>query len=561
MGFQLAYIELQVSNEIYEIAERQLERNCLTSYYKADNSLWTGTINLGSNFEVEVKVKGGNVINFSCDCNDYTIKSPCVHITTLLIQLRRDLNQNIEAPKKAKETQAQKIKISKLLESVEKEDLSIFIQQYARKNKGFANELKAFLSSSMSDIIETSYYSQLIFSAMRINRKKDNTISIKGASHIKTITEELWLQSQDKIAAKKYTEATAILKALALQLPIIIDKVSDIIFFSKLFSDTIISFNSFPKNLISPELTIEIFTFLNEELPLNTIVTNQLGKVYFDTLLEMADTKEKREQLKTTLRNAKRQASKWSKKNYIRLILIELKLATEEGNKEQAEKLINNHLSHPDILFHVIQEAEQEGDWLQVRKFAKIGIKQKLNPSLNKVLYQYLYQEALTNKSKTRILKYAELLFLHTYELQYLAKMLENVAEKDLQLTLRKVLIKMHSTPFHIRKKEAIAEIYLQLDDQDALFEYIERIKSLDLLQFVSERLIDTRKSKITELYISLIKDYLAYHLGPIPILKVRKTLLHLRKMGAHNMVHKITDALALEFSERSALLEELEIL
>ncbi len=561
MSFPLAYIELQVPNSVYEIAERQLERNCLTSYYKLDTYLWTGSVYLGYTFEVEAKIKAGQVINMSCDCNEYENGVPCSHITTLLIQLRRDLTEDKTAPVKPKDTRSSKIKISKLLEDSSKDELMLFVQQYARKNKSFDNELKVFLSSSLSDLTDTSYYSSLILSAMRINRKKDNTISVKGASHIKTITEELWLQSQDKIAAKKYTEAAAILKAMSLQLPIIVDKVIEKTYFTKLFSDTIVGFNTFPKKLVSPELASDIFLFLNKELPINTIISNQLGKVYFDSLLEMADTQEKKDQLKVTVNDAKRLASNLSKSNYITLILIELKIANAEGNKERSDELIQKHLTQPDILLHLIREAEQEKNWTQVRKFAEIGVKQKFNPNINTTLYLSLYKEAIISKSTSRIKKYAEQLFLKTYELQYLSKLLENCAKKDTEQTLRALIIRLEDMPFHMSKKEAIAEIYLQLDDTPSLIAYIQKIKSLDLLQIVSERLIATHKKEITKLYIYLIKDFLAFHLGPVPILKVRKTLLYLRKLGAHDMVHKITDSLALEFSERSALLEELEIL
>ena len=561
MSFPLAYIELQVPNSVYEVAESQLDRNCLTSYYKLDTYLWTGSVNLGYTFEVEAKIKSGQVLNMSCDCNEYTHGVPCSHITTLLIQLRRDLSQDKSAPKKPKVTRSPKIKISQLLEDTSKDELMVFVQQYARKNKSFANELKVFLSSSMADLTDTTYYSSLILSAMRINRKKDNTISVKGASHIKTIVEELWLQSQDKIAAKKYTEAAAILKAMSLQLPIIVDKVIDKTYFSQLFSDAIIGFNTFPKNLVSPELASDIFIFLNQELPINTIINNQLGKVYFESLLEMADTQEKKNELKKTVNEAKQLASNLSKKNQVTLILIELKLAAAEGNTEKSAELIQKHLTQADILLHVIREAESDKNWMQVRKFAEIGMKQKFNPNINKILLQSLYQEALISKSASRTKKYAEELFLITYELQYLSKLLDNCAKKDIEKTLRKLILKLEDMPFHVSKKEAIAEIFLQLEDIESLIAYIQKIKSLDLLHIVSERLIHTHKKEITQLYIELIKDFLAFHLGPVPILKVRKTLLHLRKLGAHKMVHQITDSVALEFSERSALLEELEIL
>ncbi len=562
MSFQLAYIELQVANDVYEIAERHLENKRLTSYFKSDNNLWTGSIKTSQVYEVEAKLKGGIVNNITCDCSDYNKDKPCVHITTLLIQLRRDLlNADQASASKAPSKQKAKIKISSLLEKVSKEDLATFIIQYARKNKSFTNELKAFLSASMSDAVDTNYYSQLLLSAMRLNRKKDNSISVKGASHLKVIIEELWLQSQDKIAAKKYTEATSILKALSLQLPIIIDKVLDDTFFSKLFKEVIEAFNSFPQNLVSPELIDDIFTFLNKEVSINSIMNNNLERPYLETMLLMAITKEKKSQLDMTLQEAKLNSSKWSKKNNINLILLELKLAQEEGNKEKAEALIQQHLTHADILFHLIDDAKQNRNWKQVRKFAEIGLTQKYNKSLNTVLHQHLYEEASIKKDHKRLLMYGELLFLSAYELSYLEKIVHTLSESEIDPYLQDLLPRVLASPFHANKKEAVAEIFLQLQQTDELLTYIEEIKSLDLLQAVTPRLLPGKKKAMNHLYILLIKDYLNFHLGPIPVLRVRKILINLRKIGSHDMVHFITDAIAKEFPERSSLLQELEIL
>jgi len=562
MSFQLAYIELQVANSIYEIAEKHLENNCLISYFKSENNLWTGTVKTSQNYEVEAKLKGGLVNNITCDCNDYTKDKPCVHITTLLIQLRRDLlNAEQATPTKTVSKQKSKVKISPLLEQVSKDDLSTFIIQYSRKNKGFSNELKAFLSSSMSDAMDTSYYSQLLLSAMRLNRKKDNSISVKGASHIKVIIEELWFQSQDKIAAKKYTEATAILKALSLQLPIIIDKILNDSYFIKLFEKVIKAFNSYPQNLVSPELNDDIFTFLNEEVSINNIMNNNLERPFLETILEMANTKEKKNTLSTTLEEAKLNSAKWTKRNNINLILLELKLAQLEDKKDKAEALIQQHLTHADILFHVIDDATKNRNWKQVRKFSEIGLKQNFNLSLNKVLHQHLYKEANIQKDKKRIQKYGELLFLSEYELAYLVKIVESFPEEKRNDYLKKLLPRVLKNPFHTNKKEAVAEIYLQLEQSEELLKYIKEIKSLDLLQLVTERLLPAQKKALNQLYIELISDYLSFHLGPVPVLRIRKILIHLRKLGAHDMVHRITDALAKDFSERSSLLHELEIL
>ena len=560
MAFALAYIELHIDNDTFEAAEQYLESNCLTSYIKSEYNLWTGVVNTDRKYEVEARISSGKVNKISCDCKSYGPDDPCAHIAAMLIKLRRDQLTRQTEPKQAT-NRVIKVKISDLLQKVDKDTLANFIQQYARKNKPFANELKAFLSPLVADVTDSAYYNQLIQSAMRMSRKKDNDISAKGAAHIKIITEELWLQAEDKMASKKYTEATAILKALSLQLPLIIDKLAKDEYFVTLYDRTMQAFSSFPDTIVSPELTDEIFRFINQDLPVNPIMLNNLDKQYFDTLLTLAYTEEKKKVLKLTIEEIKSQSANWNKKNYINIILFEVLLAQKEGKSEQVEALIQDHLRHPDILFHALKDAAENENWKQVKRLAEVGLEQNFNKSLQQVLYQYLYQEAFQAKNKKRISQFAEKLYFMTYESQYLEEAVKNIAELEIPKYYRNLLEKIENTPFENNKKEAVAELYLRLDTIDELFAYIKKIKSLDLLKNLTPVLVNEYKKEIYDMYLYLISDYLAYHLGPVPTQRVRNILLHLRKLGNHDLVHAISDKLIKDFPERPALLQELEIL
>lgn len=561
MSFQLAYIEVNIDSDTYEVAETYLERGCIVNYSKTENNIWNGIINPGNKaYEVEIKIKSGIITNLSCDCENYSLTAPCVHLATLLIQLRRDSLLQKE-PSKKRSSVPSRVKISHLLNKVEKENLNHFILQFARKNRTFANELKAFLSSVMAESIDTSYYMQLIQSAMRLSRKKDNDISTKGAAHVKIIMQELWLQSEDKIASKKYTESTAILKALSTQIPIVIGKVLKPEPFIQLFENTMDAFVNFPQSIISPELSDDIFLFLNNELPLNPIMENRLDRAYLETLLSLANTKDKKTILKNTIDSIKGNGNKWGKKAYVNLILFELMIAQEEKDESKFNKILKDHLSHPDILFHALKDASQEQKWDQVKKFAELGLSQNLNPSFKQVLYQYQYRAAQETENAKDSHIFGEILFLATYENQYLDAILQSMTPKKQYVYLAALLDKIENEKFHTSQKDAIADIYLRMEDFDALFSYIKKIKSLDLLNKVMPILLTDHSKQLKDTYLFLISDYLTFHLGPVPTQKVRMILLNLRKAGAHKIVHNISEHLAKEFPERASLQEELEIL
>ena len=205
--------------------------------------------------------------------------------------------------------------------------------------------------------------------------------------------------------------------------------------------------------------------------------------------------------------------------------------------------------------------AAESKKWQQVKEFASTGLEQNFGKSLNIVLYQFLYQVAIETKNDKAISEYGQLLYLQTYDNQYLDPQLEKLNKKEQTAFLKNLLSQIEKADFHTMRKEAIADIYLRLDNIDSLIAYIKKIKSLDLLNKVMPLLLKDYSAKLKSLYTFLISDYLSYHLGPVPAQKVKSILLSLRRAGAHNIVQHISGHLIKEFPERGALQEELEIL
>ena len=236
-------------------------------------------------------------------------------------------------------------------------------------------------------------------------------------------------------------------------------------------------------------------------------------------------------------------------------------LANSESNTKGMDAIIKQHLSHPDILIYAIKDAAENKQWTNVKKFAEVGLEQKFAKKINEVLYHYLLEAAVQTKIREDIIKYAELLFFVQYDSQYLDIILNQLKKKEGTVYLESLIDRLEDSPFHTMKKDAIAEIYFKLNAFEDLINYIKKIKSLDLLQKSTPKLIENHMPALKKVYVELIKDYLSFHLGPIPRQKVRVTLLNLRKLGAHKLLHYVSDKLVKEFPERRNLHEELEIL
>ncbi|MFK8105452.1 MAG: hypothetical protein AB8G15_23265, partial [Saprospiraceae bacterium] len=107
-------------------------------------------------------------------------------------------------------------------------------------------------------------------------------------------------------------------------------------------------------------------------------------------------------------------------------------------------------------------------------------------------------------------------------------------------------------------RRDALAALfYLEKRPQD-LMAYVQKIRSIDLLQRYDQFLIQYDKTACYSLYENLLDHYLEFHLGRKTAVKMRGVFHHLEKINATDLKRKLLKKYRKTYRERHSLIEEL---
>ena len=92
------------------------------------------------------------------------------------------------------------------------------------------------------------------------------------------------------------------------------------------------------------------------------------------------------------------------------------------------------------------------------------------------------------------------------------------------------------------------------------LINYIQKIRSLDLLEKYDLQLLEEYKEEVYTLYEDFLDSYLKSHLGPKTSIKIRDIFYHFKKIGAQKLVRKLSKQFREQYPERHTLMDELAV-
>ncbi len=119
-------------------------------------------------------------------------------------------------------------------------------------------------------------------------------------------------------------------------------------------------------------------------------------------------------------------------------------------------------------------------------------------------------------------------------------------------------LSELEKKPYSMEKRDLIAEIHARENNFSALLNYIESIRSLDLLQRYDVKLMETEKERVNVLYEDILQSFIRHHLGRKSSEKIRLALQHLHEVGARKLARDLTNKFRTHYPERFTLIEEL---
>ena len=558
MLFPLKNIEAHVEDRFFIIGETLYEQGKVLDLSEAEKHLWLANV-VGN--EVEVQITPSKVRACTCECPRYQEEEMCEHIAAVLLKLRRELDRTKAAKAKQRvkrNSVAKKLTTAVILNHISDEELKNYVRDYAKSNRAFGLALKARFAASVPMADDREKFFQLLETTIKGARTKHDRIRYKGKLKLLKIIKELLAQVDDYIASEKYTDAFYILQA-------IIEKGAPLFWkiegdASKYYAEIKRSFNLLQNLLESnpaPAMREEIWHFCLNECGKSTYRLSGFSQFFFQILLDLADEREKEDELVQVIDNQISNLT-FGGKAKASLLIYKLNILERQNQNEAAEKLVFENLNEPDLLLFVTEKAVEKENFIRARFLAEQSFKHDFPVPIVAKMEELLLSIAKAENKPEEIKDFARRRLLRKMQIEDYDLLKGAVEKGEWSGFISTFLSELEKKPYSMEKRDLIAEIHARENNFSALLNYIESIRSLDLLQRYDVKLMETEKERVNVLYEDILQSFIRHHLGRKSSEKIRLALQHLHDVGARKLARDLTNKFRTHYPERFTLIEEL---
>lgn len=560
MNFALKDIELYIDDLWVEQGEALLLEFTKQKLHEIERHLWVGTM---GDSEIEVQISPSKVKAYTCECDDFKREKICSHVTAGLLYLRKLLQQK-EEEKKAKavppKATSNKLTIPLILRSANDEELRQFIRQYARINRDFALSLKARFAARIDSIDSHAKYEQLLDAIIKPGTSKKRKMTAKTRTQLLRLLDELEIQAKDSLAIENPTETFAISQAALDKAGSILRWPSDKeVDFPAIFRRFIRQLLQIQLSAVAPALKVKIFDYLLDLCFTPTLLEKGLSDDLIQFAIEKDLSSTQRQQILERI-DILLASTQLEKKYHLQLLVNKLRLLELEGRSEEQEALIKKHLNEPNVLLHAIDRSLRNQQYSQVQKLAERGLNDYRNTEILAALREALLSVALHLKDKKETAHQALWLFLHHYQIDYFRQYKSTFRKSSWPKAFQKLLTTLDERPFSLAKRDMHSDVFVEEQKPTALYEYIHKIRSMDLLLRHGQYLFQWDEKKTNELYTELLENYISNHIGRQTSQKVRRLIQHLHEINQAKVAARLVAFLRQEYGERDSLMDELAV-
>lgn len=559
MDFPVKDIERFFEEALLLEGEHLLDQAAVQTPVELEKNLWLTQV---ADCEVEVQISPSKVRAYSCDCTTYQQDGQCAHIVAALLNLRRLIQErqqekNSNPPRQR--TAPHKLTIPKILENVDREEMLLFIREYARTNRSFALALKARFAGAVPLMDDRKKYRQLLDSVINSARSKQDQLTYRATQKLIKVLEELLTQSEASLADRDFSEVLHILEA-------IVEKISPIIKKAKgheeklkaILQESFSQLERLLAKMPAPSLKNDIWLFLLEEskksVYLHSFSTfNQL----YPLLIQLADDPHRMETIRELFSDIL-QRREPKRKYRAKMHIWSYELLKLERKHAEAEQYLINNLHQPEFLLFAVQQAFEHGEFKRAKFLSHKGLQEISSTEIREEIVEVLLQIALQEEQQDQVYHYALQRLLSTKQYRYY-EFLKQARPDNWEACVKEVLTLLRTQPYSLEQRDLLARLLQENNRKEELLNYIRQLNSLDLL-IRYDYLFTDQQAQLTELYNNLTLQYLRSHLGRKTSQKVRDTLQHLYASGQDAIGAHLLQNFRQEFSERHTLMEELDV-
>lgn len=517
-------------------------------------------------YNVRITLEGEQVTQYSCTC-PYDYGPVCKHVVSLMYYVR----QNLEAGQQSKPPKPSKRKtvsqqIDELLSGISREDLIDFTRDLAIRDKHYRRKLMAaFVHLNQQE--SKSFYARQVQAILHAASGEYGFIGWDEVPTVAYQVDEL-LDTAEKQAGNEHHKSAlficfAVMEELAEALEYVDDSNGDIsgcVYRASKIIHAIAS-ESLPEP-IRKQLFDECFFAFSE----GTFSGWDWNLDMLEALAMLYETEEEAEQILRLIEYAVLSDYEHEKAQRIQLQIIgDLK------GEEEASQFIKQHITNPEIRTLAIQKAIEKEQYDQAITIAEDGIEhdKEDKPGLVYDWYRHLldiarllHKESSGQNNKEKIIEYARILFLNSmYEKQPYYDLLKKQVPANQWTDFVEDLIT------DIKKKNRwfdfnlIAQIYINEQWWDRLFEWVMEDPTLEKVESYEKYLSKDYAPEIAALYEQEILSLLEDNTGRKYYRKACRFINKMKTLGSQNEAKQLVKKLKTTYSNRPALIEELNAL
>lgn len=519
------------------------------------------------NYTVRMRVRNGVIAEHYCDC-PYDMGPVCKHVVATIFYLLQDeLNLKVKPPKTKSSSASAKPKrktaatqADELLEKVPHEDLKRFVRERMLTNTSIRGLFLTTFSLQYGDGTGASAYAAQVKSILKSAIGRGYYVDAASAKLFEVHFSSLENTAESYVQQGDYRGAFLILTAILEAITSILERVDDS--YGVVFSYFEVAFEKL-NALIRPDLPEEtrrmIFDYCLKAYDKG--IYNSLD--WSIKILKIASsifrTEDERESIFHRIDGI--DESKYDAE-YAQMLKYEILLRSED--ESAAQEYMLQHIDNPQIRHLYISNAFEAKEYESAISIAQAGVKHDLKkrPGLAGEWYDWLLKIAEAQNDSVHIAMYARILLIdysyHKHKRDYYHILRCHIAPEKwngyVEEIIRDIKAKSYSYDSHL-----VSKIFIREGWWDRLLELVKEDPELRTIHAYEEYLAPHFPDEIVELYSAAILAFLKNGISRKHYKAACQYIRRIIKLGAREKANAIIAHLRSEYSNRPALLEELE--
>lgn len=514
-------------------------------------------------YTVRLNLTNGIIAECLCDC-PYDMGPICKHIVAVCFHLRQDspnLKKTDTRSNRSRKPAKRKTiadQANALLEKITHDELKQFTREAVERDRSFR---EMFLSSFVArDTGESkASYAKRVKAILRSASDRHGFIGWHSSGQVWADVSRLLDSAQKQIEAQNYMSAvyicTAVMEQMTAALQYADDSNGSIGDCIRFAFDVLFNTAGLP---LPEEVRLHIadycFTAFDKQL--------YDGWDWHTGMLQLASMLlETEEELQLLLARTERAGRSDFEVEQAESIAYQALLKIR--GEIEAQAYLEQHISNPSLRRKAIENNLKKKRYDHARSLAQDGVEynQRKRPGLVQEWYDWLLKIAQAQRDRENIIIYARMLFIDGFrhEQDYYQLMKQHVAQDKWTNFVEKLIGDVATKPLGYPAAR-IAEIYIREGWYDRLLEMVKTSPSLDALERYEKYLKKDYADELAIFYADAVLRYVRDNTGRQHYKTAAKFLRRIKKLGFPDKANQIVETLRIEYPQRRALQEELDL-